>query len=229
MEEDHRLHIIYKKDVGVDAHIDPNTINKQQYLKGKNMKLKRVLSGIIGLPIVVLILVFGNLYLIDAIFTVVAFIAMHEYLKAFSNEAKPVKLIAYISCLIIPFLHIINKEYLGLTLALTISSIIVLLFFKVIRSKMKVKISDIMITFFGICYIVFFLCFIPLLHGEENGKYLIWYIFIAAWGTDTCAYFVGSKFGKHKFTEISPKKSIEGCIRWDAWCCNNCYNLYIMY
>lgn len=193
------------------------------------MKLKRVLSGIIGLPIVVLVLIFGNLYLIDAIFTVVAFIAMYEYLKAFSKEAKPVKLVAYLSCLIIPFLHIINKEYLGLTLALTISSIIVLLFFKVIRSKMKVKITDIMVTFFGICYIVFFLCFIPLLHGEENGKYLIWFIFIAAWGTDTCAYFVGSKFGKHKFTEISPKKSIEGCIRRNCRGNNNFNNIHNIY
>ncbi len=31
--------------------------------------------------------------------------------------------------------------------------------------------------------------------------------------TDTCAYFVGSKFGKHKMTpKISPKKSWEGAV-----------------
>lgn len=46
----------------------------------------------------------------------------------------------------------------------------------------------------------------------NDGKILIWYAIIAAWGTDTCAYFVGRKFGKHKFSEVSPKKSIEGCI-----------------
>ena len=50
------------------------------------------------------------------------------------------------------------------------------------------------------------------MYGIENGKYLIWFILIAAWGTDTCAYFVGCKFGRHKFSKISPKKSIEGCI-----------------
>lgn len=34
-----------------------------------------------------------------------------------------------------------------------------------------------------------------------------------AWMTDTWAYFVGSKFGKHKMApKISPKKSIEGAI-----------------
>lgn len=98
------------------------------------------------------------------------------------------------------------------TLALSISLMIAVLFIQVVISNMKTSIKDIMITFFGICYITFFLSFIALLQGVENGKYLIWFILIAAWGTDTCAYFVGSKFGKHKFTEISPKKSIEGCI-----------------
>ena len=31
-------------------------------------------------------------------------------------------------------------------------------------------------------------------------------------GTDTFAYIIGKRFGKHKFSEVSPKKSIEGCI-----------------
>lgn len=181
------------------------------------MKSKRILSGIIGLPIVVLILILGNIYVIDVIFAIVAIIAMHEYLKAFSKEAKPIKWIAYFSCLMIAFLHVISKEYLGFTLALGISCIIAILFIKVIITNMKIKISDIMITFFGIIYIVFFLSFIPLLHGTINGKYLIWFIFMSAWGTDTCAYFIGSKFGKHKISKISPKKSLEGCIRWNNW------------
>ena len=54
--------------------------------------------------------------------------------------------------------------------------------------------------------------FIPLIRGEENGKLLIWYVMFAAWMTDTFAYLIGMKFGKHKFSEISPKKSIEGSI-----------------
>ena len=35
----------------------------------------------------------------------------------------------------------------------------------------------------------------------------------SAWMSDTWAYFVGSKFGKHKLApKISPKKSVEGAI-----------------
>ena len=176
------------------------------------MKLKRILSGIIGLPIVALILIFGNIFVIDAFFAIVALIAIHEYFNSFKEKHKPVKWLGYMSCILIAFLHIIPEEYYLYTLALSICVSIASLFIQVVFSNMKTTVEDIMITFFGMIYVVLFLSFIPLLHGIENGKYLIWFILIAAWGTDTCAYFVGCKFGKHKFSKISPKKSIEGCI-----------------
>ena len=176
------------------------------------MKLKRILTGIIGLPIVALILIFGNIYVIDVLFALVALIAIHEYFNSFKEKHKPVRWLGYISCILISLLHIIPGEYYLLTLALSICVSIAVLFIQVVFSNMKTTVTDIMITFFGMVYVVFFLSFIALLHGIENGKYLIWFILIAAWGTDTCAYFVGCKFGKHKFSQISPKKSIEGCI-----------------
>ena len=176
------------------------------------MKLKRILTGIIGLPIVALILMFGNIYIIDTLFCIVSIIAIHEFLKAFNKQSKPLKILSYLTCLIILFLHIIPKEYLGFTLAITVACIIAISFIKIIITNMKTKLSDVMVTFFGIGYIVFFLSFLPLLYGSDNGKYLIWYVLIAAWGTDTCAYFVGSKFGRNKLSKISPKKSIEGAI-----------------
>lgn len=97
-------------------------------------------------------------------------------------------------------------------IGILIPSTILILFLHTIITNNKINITDIALTFFGICYIAIFLLFLPLLMGSENGKLLVWYIIFAAWGTDTCAYIIGCKFGKHKFSEISPKKSIEGCI-----------------
>ena len=78
---------------------------------------------------------------------------------------------------------------------------------------MENNITDIAISLFGVCYIVFFLMFAPLIRDSlNNGKILIWYVFFAAWGTDIFAYLIGKNFGKHKFTELSPNKSIEGCL-----------------
>jgi phosphatidate cytidylyltransferase len=67
-------------------------------------------------------------------------------------------------------------------------------------------------------YIVGFITFIPALYGNasaipmENGKYLIWYLLLSSWGTDIFAYLVGKHFGKHKFSKVSPNKTIEGCV-----------------
>ena len=54
--------------------------------------------------------------------------------------------------------------------------------------------------------------YIPLIHGMEYGKFLVWFIITSAWGTDVFAYLVGKSIGKHKFSKISPNKTIEGCI-----------------
>ena len=124
------------------------------------MKLKRVLSGVIGFPIVALIFIYGNKYIIDAFIGIISIIAMYEYLKCLSVDYKPVKWVAYIPCLLIPFLHVIPKEYLLTTIAVSISLIVALLFMKVIASNMKTSISDIAVTLFGICYITVFLSFI---------------------------------------------------------------------
>ena len=61
-------------------------------------------------------------------------------------------------------------------------------------------------------YVIGCIAFIALLRGLDNGRILVWYAIIAAWGTDTCAYLAGIKFGKTKFSKVSPKKSVEGCV-----------------
>lgn len=193
------------------------------------MKLKRMLSGLIGFPIVALIFIYANTYIIDDFIAVISIVAMYEYLKCLSVDYKPVKWIAYIPCLLIPFLHVIPKEYLLTVVGVLVALIVALLFMKVIASNMKTSISDIAITLFGICYITFFLSFISMLYGMENGKYLIWFILISAWGTDTFAYLVGMKFGKHKFSKISPKKSKEGCVRRNNWSYINFTDIHILY
>ena len=77
---------------------------------------------------------------------------------------------------------------------------------------MKITFKDVAYTLLGICYIPLFMMFLSLINGLENGKILLVYVFIGAWGTDVFAYCIGCRFGKHKFSKVSPKKSIEGCI-----------------
>lgn len=177
------------------------------------MDWKRLSSAILGLPMVIIVLIFGNKYLIDIAMAIVAIISLQEYFNAFSKY-KPIKWIAYLLAGLISLVHFIPEEQIFTYIGLLIPFVIVILFIELIIKDLKISIIDIAISLFGILYVVLFTMFIPLLAGVENGKILIWYTIICAWGCDTFAYLVGKTFklGKHKFSKISPKKSIEGCI-----------------
>ncbi len=176
------------------------------------MDIKRITSGLLGFPLVLIIFLIGNKYIVDVLLAVVTILAMDEYLKAISKVCKPIKWIAYLSCIIIALIPITPKEAIMPITILTIPTILLILFAHVIATNMKTSFKDVAYTFLGIFYIVFFMSFIAIIDGMKDGKILIWYTLIASWGTDIFAYFIGKKFGKHKFSKVSPKKSIEGCI-----------------
>jgi phosphatidate cytidylyltransferase len=95
---------------------------------------------------------------------------------------------------------------------------IFVLFTVSLLSKGKKNVQDVMITLFGMVYIPFFLMFLTLTRQLEHGEYLVWFIFLGAWITDSFAYLVGKACGKHKFSKISPNKTIEGAIGGLVFC-----------
>ena len=176
------------------------------------MDLKRITSGfIVGLALAVILLIQNNI-IIGLLFTLIAIVAMHEYLGAITKVCKPVKWVAYLSCAIVAMPSFITTQQLTKTLIYLIPFVLLILFAKVIATDMKTTFKDIAYTLLGICYIPTFIMFLNLIDGMKNGKFLLGYIFIASWGTDVFAYCIGRRFGKHKFSKVSPKKSIEGCV-----------------
>lgn len=176
------------------------------------MDVKRITSGLLGFPLVVLVLLIGNKVVVDIALSIIALLAMNEYLNAISNVAKPVKWLGYVSCFSIAIIHIVPEECLNMIVTLAVPTILIILFAQVIVTEMRTSFKDIAYTFIGIFYVVFFIMFVAFIDGMPNGKILIWYAIFAAWGTDIFAYVIGKHFGKHKFSKVSPKKSIEGCI-----------------
>lgn len=176
------------------------------------MNMKRITSGLLGFPIVVLILLIGNKYVVDVALAIIAAFAIDEYFNAIAKVSKPVRWLGYLSCVSIALVHIIKPEYLNLVITVSVPTVLMLLFAQIIITDMKTNFRDIAYTFIGIFYVIFFIMFIAFINGMPNGKIYIWYPLIAAWGTDVSAYIIGKKFGKHKFSKISPKKSVEGAI-----------------
>ena len=75
------------------------------------MNIKRLLSAMLGLPLVVLVLALGNEYFIDIFFAIVAIISMYEYFYALKEKANPVKWIGYLSAISIAFIHRVVPTY----------------------------------------------------------------------------------------------------------------------
>ncbi len=64
---------------------------------------------------------------------------------------------------------------------------------------------------------------IVMLRDGEDGQYLYLLVFLAAWITDSFAYFSGRLFGKHKLIpQVSPKKTVEGAVGGVIFCVIAC-------
>ena len=191
--------------------------------KKKKINVKRLTSGITVFVILLLILLFANTLIMDIFVSLLSIIGVYEYYNCFkkSNKANPNIVYMVIVSLLIVFTHLLHNEnylteinrdsLLVLILMIIPISIIVLMCEMVLNHKKNI--IDICTTVFGIVYIPLELLFFSMTREDLNlGRFLVWYIVIASWGSDSCAYLIGKNFGKHHFTEISPNKTIEGCI-----------------
>ena len=103
------------------------------------MNVQRILTGVIGFPIVILLLVLGNKYVLDVAMAIIACIAIHEYFKASKAEIKNLSWVGYILAIGIAFIHIVNTKIALMSLAILVPMILLLLFLHIIISDYKIK------------------------------------------------------------------------------------------
>ncbi len=183
--------------------------------------VKRLASAIVGLAILFIVMVSKSIFVFNLALTVICLIGVHEFYQAFQSKGfKPFYLLGYLVTLGVFFanLKLMSAETLKMILIELMPVMVLVLFVASLLSKGKKSIQDIMITLFGLIYIPFFLMFLTLTRQLNHGEYFVWYIFLGAWVTDSFAYLVGKKFGKHKFSKISPNKTIEGAIGGIVFC-----------
>lgn len=106
-----------------------------------------------------------------------------------------------------------GHENMRLLLCMLLIGILMLMMAVYVLTFPKYRSEQVMAAFFCIIYAPVMLSFIYLTESMQYGIYIVWMIFISSWVCDTCAYFTGMAFGKHKMAPLlSPKKTIEGAI-----------------
>jgi len=172
--------------------------------------LKRTLTMVIGLPLVLWIVYTGGIPMLVAC-AVVAVVGLREFYLAFSQKDRLIHIIGYLATVgYFGAIYIFGAGYWLLN-ALAIFIITVqtclVVFFR------KLPMSECISTIYGFLYVPFLLSFVVLVREHSLGYYYVWLIFTASFGCDTFAYLTGTLFGKNKLKDSpSPSKSVEGLI-----------------
>lgn len=169
----------------------------------------RLISGVVLVALALLfILVGGNLLLIVS--AILSLIGLYELYRVFRIEWTPLGICGYLFTLFYYIKFAVPQiPFLLLIMAFMLAILVIF----VVRFP-RYRAQHIMAAFFGVFYVgVMLSCVYQTRMLPDGGIFLVWLIFLSAWGCDTCAYCAGMLFGKHKMTpKLSPKKTVEGAI-----------------
>lgn len=175
--------------------------------------LKRVLTSLILLPLLILIIIFGKGWPFDLVILFCIYLCMREFFVLMEKGGIPCFKVSGTLAGIGLGLTFVFKRPALIILALTIAGI--LIFIDNLRLSMPFSktIPSLSCTLLGIFYIPWMIGFLIPIRDLKGGAQLIFLLLSIIWSGDTLAFYTGSWFGRHKLCErISPKKTVEGMI-----------------
>ncbi len=173
------------------------------------MFMVRLRSSAIVLTLTILFVVLGGNVLFAAM-GIISLIGMMELYRILKLHKSLLGGLGYLAAF--SYYALLYFELKGLFLMFFILFLLLIMMLYVFQFP-KYNTEQVSIAFLGLFYVSIMLSYIYQVRMLEDGAWLVWLIFIGAWGSDTCAYCVGMLIGKHKITpKLSPKKSLEGCI-----------------
>ena len=187
---------------------------------------QRILTAIIGVPLLLLVFYFGSYYFLAFILLIVGF-GSYEFFRLVDNKnLDNKKIIGIVFCIILPIGA--NFGYLYFIFLFTLVSI-----FTLFINLQKQDLSNTLIgagtKFLGIVYIGWFLSHAILIRNinesifpyidntniKNNDIGFFWIVFVVActFLNDSAAYFFGKYKGKIKLVpRLSPGKTVEGTV-----------------
>jgi phosphatidate cytidylyltransferase len=176
---------------------------------------QRVITAVIGLPVLVACFYLGGVPFLLLILTLAA-VSINEFynMMRVKNYLPAYYVGNFFTLFFIVSAYFALKKnwepaHSAILTVAALATMIATLFLK----RPKEAIVDIAVTLLGMIYIGWFFSYFLFIRAlSENGGYLF-FLASTIWALDTIAYFVGKKFGKHKLLpSISPNKSVEGAI-----------------
>lgn len=178
------------------------------------MILPRIITAVIGIPVVLFFIYFGG-FPFYLFITFVIIICNYEYYLMMRNSLKPLHPFALFSCSVLfPLAFFMNGPDFNIYnfLPFIISLSVILPFVIELFAKEK-YLERVSYTVIGIFLISFNLSYLILIRDIPHyGRTVILLMILCVWIGDSAAYFIGSKLGRRKLNNISPKKTVEGFL-----------------
>lgn len=193
--------------------------------------MKRVLTAVILIPLVVLALFRAPLWLFTLLVLGVALLAAREYLDiAAATGFKPFRALGYLFLLSLfvtcgAFVTSVADSQVPVTVRadssmaaalaflVILSSPFVFLIGSLRREPLSGALGDSCVSFFLLPYIGFTLFGLPILRSYDNGAIFILFVMLIVWVGDIAAFYFGRALGKHRLApRVSPGKSWEGAV-----------------
>ncbi len=171
---------------------------------------KRLITAAVLVPLLLLVLYAAPKIVTAILFSLLCAFSAIELLYN-TGLVKHFRLVIYtvITAAVVPVWC-----YFGMNTSVALAVIllfVVLLFMEVMLSGMKLRFDKICTCLAGGLLIPFLLSSLVRIITPDGGRYMILIPFVVAFLSDTGAYFIGCRFGRHKLAPIiSPNKSVEG-------------------
>jgi phosphatidate cytidylyltransferase len=186
--------------------------------------IKRVVTAVILIPLVLLLVLKAPLYLIAIVAGTIALLAVAEFLKLATQYAvQPLAeaTYAYITLFFVfviaastnrvPLVETTSMIY-GLALATALAPFLFLAI-AMRRSELASGYPAAAASTFAFSYVAIPMALLVQLRQQPAGAILVIYTLLVVWAGDIFAYFVGKGLGRRRMSpEISPKKTWEGAI-----------------
>jgi phosphatidate cytidylyltransferase len=176
------------------------------------MKIKRIITGLIALPLLIAFILKGSIFQFSCFIVILSVIGLLEFYRMALPERRFEGALASIAGALF-CIAIWSKDFMWLLLAITLFVLSFGLIFLLKIKDIKMSAGEVAMMFLGVLYVPLLLSHLALLRDMAHGVQWIFLLLIIVMSGDTAAFYIGRAFGKKKlYPIVSPNKSIEGSL-----------------
>ena len=176
------------------------------------MLAQRVLSALVGIPVLVVLVAWGPAWLYTVLVLLFAVGAQLELYRMFAEAGVEADRLAGLVLGALVVLAFAGRPVL-LPLALSLAGIVVVALGLRRDAGAERAWAGVTLTLLGVCYCAWLLGHAVWLRALPGGRALTLYALGVTWCGESAAYFVGRRFGRRLLApRVSPGKTVEGGV-----------------